>query len=228
MSSNQVTGFRPSANGFRFTNTFGDEPVLTLALRPPWRAQWRIGRAGNGLCGGMVFAARDFFESRRPVPDTAVPPSGGTPLFRYLVRRLFAAFNLPVTVLRYPYWMLLSDTAVLQRTLTTQWTGIRASIDAGDPCPLGLVTVRSANPADLRHNHVVLAYAYRTLDGVLHLDVYDPNTPPESADDVHLDVPLTGAAMSHTINIANPVRGFFVLRYRHREPPGADAADHAP
>jgi hypothetical protein len=35
-----------------------------------------LGDPTNGLCGGMVFTARDFLEARRPVPaDTQPPPA---------------------------------------------------------------------------------------------------------------------------------------------------------
>lgn len=215
-SNSRVAEFRPSTNGFRFTNTFAADPVVTVRL--PF-THWRIGQAANGLCGGMVFAARDYFEASRPVPDTATPPAHGTPLFRYLVRRLIAAFNLPDAVLRYLYWMLLPDEAVRRRTLERQWPGVRACIDAGHPCPLGLVTIRSWHPLDLRHNHVVLAYGYRIASGVLSVDVYDPNTAQSAAEDAHLEMPLTASPITHNIDLANPIRGFFQLRYRRREPP---------
>jgi hypothetical protein len=54
-----------------------------------------IGDASNGLCGGMVFAVRDYFEAGIPIPPNtdAIKPTSG-PLFDYIVRRLFDSFNL--------------------------------------------------------------------------------------------------------------------------------------
>lgn len=86
----RVPGFTPSTSGFHFPNLFPAVPLLTinvLGINIP------IGDASNGLCGGMVYAVRDFFQSGTPMwPDTT-PPSSGT-LFDYVVRRLFESFDL--------------------------------------------------------------------------------------------------------------------------------------
>ncbi|MGZ8629172.1 MAG: hypothetical protein ACXWYN_10685, partial [Actinomycetota bacterium] len=69
-----------------------------------------IGDASNGLCGGMAFAVRDYFEAgRTPAPTTAPPREG--PLFDYLVDRLFDSFDLSLGPVRYLKLMspLLSD-----------------------------------------------------------------------------------------------------------------------
>ncbi len=202
----RATAFLPSRNGFHFRNAFADEPVVTVLRR------WRIGRAGNGLCGGMVFAARDFFEAGRAVPPDEGPPEAGSRLYRYVVRRLIAAFNLPTGVIRYGCWMLLSDDAVRARTWHTQWPRVRTVIDEGHPCPMGIVTVRGRNPAQMRHNHVVLAYAYSCDEGSLTIRVYDPNIGP--ADDVRIEMSRT--AITSNIDVGHRVRGFFPLRYRPR------------
>lgn len=54
-----------------------------------------IGDASNGLCGGMAFAVRDYFEAGKPPPDDAEPPSEGG-LFDHIVDRLFDSFDLPL------------------------------------------------------------------------------------------------------------------------------------
>lgn len=52
MTRAQSTAFLPSS-AFHFRNAFANEPVIRLLGR------WPIGCAGNGLCGGMMFVARD-------------------------------------------------------------------------------------------------------------------------------------------------------------------------
>jgi hypothetical protein len=85
-----VPGFKPSTSGFHFSNSFPNVPLLTINVLGQ---QIPIGAASNGMCGGMVFAARDFFEAGIPMwPDTTAPSSG--PLFDYLVKRLFDSFDL--------------------------------------------------------------------------------------------------------------------------------------
>src|SRR5262249_29904114 len=113
------------------------------------------------------------------------------------------------------------------RTVAEEWPKARADIDAGHPSPLGLVTVRSANPMDLGRNHQVLAYAYE-LDGTaLSLKVYDPNTDPAAAGAdaaaLSLDTaePTASTPVSHNLAIATPVRGFFRVGYEPSDPRGA-------
>ncbi|MBZ5657073.1 MAG: hypothetical protein LAO56_17540 [Acidobacteriia bacterium] len=85
-----VPGFSPSTSGFHFANAFPSVPLLTINVLGQ---NIPIGDASNGLCGGMVFAVRDFFESGVSMwPDTT-PPSSGT-LFDYIVNRLFDSFDL--------------------------------------------------------------------------------------------------------------------------------------
>ncbi len=199
--------FRPSRDGFRYRNAFARAPVLAFG-------PIRIGNAGNGLCGGMVFAAADYFAVGRTIPPDVEPARPTGAAYRYLVRRLFAAFNLPGGVFRYWRWMLRSDEDVLART-RSGWAAVRARLDAGESCPLGIVTVRGLNPSRLRHNHVVLAYAYRADEDATTVSVYDPNTGP--SDDV--TITFDRAAIASTVDVGHSIRGFFALRYRPRRPP---------
>src|SRR5438105_12370064 len=125
VGSARVPGFRPSSNGLGFSNAFPKGPLFRLLGIP-------IGNASNGICGGMAFAARDLFEAGlRPPADTS-PPAPGTPLFRYLVRRLFASFDLPLGPLRYLLWMMLPKgnrfglRGVSWRTIRRHWPRVRS------------------------------------------------------------------------------------------------------
>jgi hypothetical protein len=59
--------FLPSHNGFAFTNSWPSEPDVVL---PTPFGQIDIGNADARLCGGMVFAALDYWYAgivpRRP------------------------------------------------------------------------------------------------------------------------------------------------------------------
>lgn len=221
MSSERVLGFRPSANGFAFANDFPKGPLFRVLGIP-------VGNAANGICGGMAFAARDLFDARlRPPPDAAPPPPR-TRLFRYLVRRLFASFDLPVGPLRYLAWMWLPNGdrfglhGVAWRTIERQWPSVRRDLDAGVLVPLGLVRAKG-NPMELGRNHQVLAYGY-ALDeasSALTVSVYDPNHPGE--DGVSLRLSLAAPSRAAHIDYVDgeePVFGFFRTTYR---PPRADS-----
>jgi hypothetical protein len=66
------TAFVPSRDGFAFTNAWPSEPAVVL---PTPFGKIRIGDAAAGLCGGMVFAALDYWHTGI-VPPAARPAPG--------------------------------------------------------------------------------------------------------------------------------------------------------
>lgn len=176
-----VPNFLPSLCGFQFPNVFPCVPVRTIHL--PFSHSISIGDASGGLCGGMVHAVRDHYEAGlKPLPG-GDSPGPDSPLFTYLVDRLFDSFDIPYGIATYLKWMLFRDEDHLgvhgaaRRAVESEWPDIRDDIDSGRLCPLGLVTVKSANPLDLKHNHQVLAYGYEVSNGAIAIRVYDPNRP---------------------------------------------------
>lgn len=152
-------------------------------------------------------------------------------MFRYLVRRLFASFNLPAGPLRYLLWMALPMASFLgirgmaART-AGEWARIRHELDGGRPVALGLVRARSLSPFKLARNHQVLAYGY-DLDesaGALGIPVYDPNHPDD--DGVSLNLALADRGVEGPIRYesgGHPVRGFFLTRYDPADPATASS-----
>ena len=211
-------GFLPSRDGFGFPNSWPSSPAFTL---PTPLGQVGIGNSAAGLCGGMVFAALDYWHTRaRPPADR---PEPGSPLHQYVVRRLIASWRIPAGVARYYRWMVLPDAGrgVSWRTIAGQWPRVKASLDDGIPAPLGLVTVASANPVLLRHNHQVLAYGYARSGREVLLRVYDPNSGPDDGVGIRFDpwAPARATAFAHNLNLGWPVRGFFLVPYTPAAPP---------
>ena len=179
------TSFLPRRNGFHFNNSFAPRP--DLILQTPF-GNIAIGDASKGLCGGMAFAATDFFMAGQSIPADNTPPNGG-PLFDYIVKRLFDSFNLPAGVVKYMDLMnpLLPDHETdmskaglaphgrAWRMIREEWPQIKADLDAGRPCPLGLVCVKTADFTKLGENHQVTAYDYELTGNDLKLYIYDPN-----------------------------------------------------
>jgi len=151
VAGNAVSNFVASRDALGFVNNWPSQPDVVINL--PVAGKVKIGDASNGLCGGMVYTVRDFYEAK--IPMSASPqPVAGTPLYAYIVRRLFDSFDLPGGVVKYYNWMnmpdadqsLLALTALTRRgigwhTINEEWPQIRDDVDAGHPCPLGLVTV---------------------------------------------------------------------------------------
>jgi hypothetical protein len=214
-----VPGFLPSIWGLRFTNHFPPGPVLVLPLRGARRLA--IGDASNGLCGGMVFTVRDYFEAGQRPPDDDEPPGWGSPLFHYLVRRLFDSFRLPSGPVKYYTWMTLPEhdtwyaRGLLHRTFREEWPRLRAEIDRGRLAALGFIRHRSANPFRLGENHQVMAYGYtRSATGEVALRIYDPNHGP--CDDLTMTFDPSAAAGPGSIcySTGECVRGFFHTPFR--------------
>jgi hypothetical protein len=108
-----------------------------------------------------------------------------------------------------------------------QWPEVRADLDRGRPCPLGLVKLASANPADLGKNHQVLAYGYGITGTAVTLRLYDPNQ--ADNDDVTLSFDTADASarlpvtMEPDVSAARGVRYFFRVSYRPKSPPAGHA-----
>jgi hypothetical protein len=226
-------GFLPSQDAFAFTNSWPPGPAVTIPM-PLRGAGIGIGDTAAGLCGGMIFAALDYWHARVRPPEAR--PAPGSPLQRYIVRRLIASWRIPA-VTRYYRWMIRPDGdrditvlgrrlgktrhGVSWRTIAVQWPRIRASLDDGIPAPLGLVTVASANPAQLRHNHQALAFGYDLSGHEVTLRVYDPNSGQDDGVGIRFDAsdPEHATKFAHNLNLGWPVRGFFLVGYSPATPP---------
>jgi|SRR6266568_1858648 len=225
------SGFLPSRDGFAFTNAWPPAPAVEIPT--PLRTLG-IGNAAAGLCGGMVFAALDYWHARIRPP--AARPEPGSPLYRYVVRRLVESWHLPGGVAQYYLRMNLPDgngrpgapgrrlatrRGTAWRTTAVQWPRIKASLDRGIPVPLGLVTVAGPNPLQLGRNHQALAFGYSRSGAEVTLRVYDPNSGPDDSVGIRFDSASPGPAteFAHNLNLSWPVRGFFRVLYSPAAPP---------
>jgi hypothetical protein len=236
------SGFLPSVHGWKFVNHWGNVPY-TL---PPLRGSildYKYGNAVNGLCGGMVYTARDFFEARLPIPSNTTPPLGEQdPLFIAIVNRLFDTFDIDDVTLYLKYMnpaypdtdenvassLGLADGRA-SVVINTEWPMIRQDIDGGSPACLGLVTIKSLNPGDLGHCHQVLAYAYLEDGNNVTLWIYDPNQPDD--DNVTIafstldwSVPIQ---ITHNVDVTEngqklPIYCLFRTNYKAKVPTAAE------
>lgn len=181
-----------------------------------------IGNADNGLCGGMVFAALDYWHAGRTPQQQR--PAPGSPLYKFIVTRLIDSWHVPAGVAQYYHWMTLPDGTphgVSWLTIEQQWPQVKAGLDHGIPAALGVVTVASDNPAQLGENHQVLAVGYAISGPEVTVRVYDPNS--GKKDGVHITfstaAPGQPTRFAHNLNLARPVRGFFVTPYAPATPP---------
>jgi hypothetical protein len=223
--------FLASHDGFAFHNSWPSQPAVVF--KTPF-GKVDIGNAKGGLCGGMVFAALDYWHAGR-LPSTE-QPAAGTPLYKFLVRRIVDSWHVPAGVAQYYQWMGLPDgdndytafgkrivveQGVAWRTIRLQWPQIKKDLDRGVPCGLGLVTVASRKPKNLGFNHQVLAYGYDATPDRVTVRVYDPNSGQDDGAAISFDprAPTKPTVFEHNINMGHPVRGFFRVAYSPVPPP---------
>jgi hypothetical protein len=195
-------------------------------------AQIPIGDAANGLCGGMVFTVRDYFEGGVPVPPDIQAPSSG-PLFDYMVTRLFDSFNLPAGPLRYMELMnptlpdhetVMSGLGLAPRgrawhMIRIEWPTIQADLDAGYLSPMALVQVKSLDPFQLGKNHQVLAYGYDLNGDDLSIHIYDPNCPNRDNIRLSLNIGDPGHTTAVSYTTGATIWCFFRPQYSFSSPP---------
>ena len=226
----QMTEFLPSKDGFHFINLF--PPVPGVVIRTPL-GNLNIGDASKGLCGGMVYAALDYFNAGLSIPADDHPPSNGE-LFDYIVKRLLTSFDLPFGIINYvelmnPRYPDGVSTAGrfgttpygrAWRMIRQEWPIIKARIDSGQACPLGLVLIKSADLAQLGQNHQVMAYGYDVAGDELTLYIYDPNF--LQRDDITLKLDLSDPKHAPVVSYSTgmPVVCFFATNYAFSMPPG--------
>ena len=231
MTANRVPWFLPSVSGFRFSNAFPRVPLRWIGV--PGVLRVPIGDASNGLCGGMVFAARDYFEAGLPLLTTRHLPAtvrcsttsctdcstastcrGDRPATSELMNPLLEDGE---TVWSRLGW---APHGRIWRMARAEWPAIRAEIDSGHPCPLGLVRVISTDPLDLKENHQVLAYGYELDADRITLLLYDPNRPGRDDVTISLDRRRTPDPVPVTTRPSGTrVYSFFRVAYRSATPP---------
>jgi hypothetical protein len=217
-----VSGFTPSNNGFQFSNSWPQDPVKVIPL--PW-GNVPIGDASNGLCGGMVLAARDWFEAGIPAPSGRRPEFGQR-LYEYIADRLIDSFNLPYGPVAYVAMMQASMATAAARSVTIEYPKIKADIDSGRLSCLGLCTLYSPWVWDIGLNHQVLAYGYEETDTEATISVYDPNTPrgDQTFITMNLVSPETPLISNVDLSAGLQVRGFHQISYVPMTPPEIDDA----
>lgn len=233
----QMTGFLPSLNGWPFDNQFVAVPPFKLI------GELKYGDASKGLCGGMVYAALDYFLAGLDLPSIPEedlskhnsPVQG--PVFNYFGKRLFNSFDIPEGVWNY-IQLMRPDFPDFQtsksrirvaprnrawRAIRQEWPAIKAKLDTGHPCPLGLICVKSKELSMLGENHQVLAYGYELVADDLTLFIYDPNS--HLNDNITLKLNIGNP--EHKLNISywdnKPVYCFFQTNYTFSMPPASNS-----
>jgi hypothetical protein len=145
--------FHPASHGYHFANNFENHPFKPLPITT------------EGLCGGMVMSALDYWRSGIPIPNhtpedfggTDVPPEG-TKLQKYIFNRQVDSL---LTKLSASRWVVFpwDDVPELYHKWCTQeeFQIVKQQIDKGRPAMLGLWAMNHTP-----FGHQALCYGYDT------------------------------------------------------------------
>jgi hypothetical protein len=181
-----------------------------------------------GLCGGMAFAAADYFRAGKPVPsglNPSITPDSDDPtdkaLRDYLWRRQLESLKPNASVLL--FWMLMLHLPLPAggpdwlRDRTREQLANLPKFLAHGPWPLCLIG-SSTSPFN---NHQVLATGVDDQgDGTATVYIYDSNCPgAEQTIQLDLRGEMVQAVESCPSPERGPLRGFFVEHYTPAPPP---------
>jgi hypothetical protein len=189
-----------------------------------------------GMCGGMAYAALDYFSEGRSIPRGSGyndHPNSATPqgkaLREFLWQRQMHSFTINAPTLL--GWMIMlhidlpfikdGPEWVLERTIR-EWVELKGYIDRGTPWPLGLVG-SSLSPFN---NHQVLAIGYDDPgNGTGTLYLYDSNCP-DSPQTTKLDFRYKALVAEESCPSPErgALKGFFCENYTPATPPEISAA----
>lgn len=238
------TEFEPDRHGFHFANSFSTTVLPSWGWGPLRTPRLALG----GLCGGMTFAALDYYFAGRPVPTHQpgdFPPPGVPPPGSRLRDQIFrrhlnsvgfepSANGIPVpgqglrvkpadlgNLLTYPR-LRVASTSTLRATLAGQLAQAARALQAGRPVPIGLVSAGSPF-----NSHQVVAVGIDPDAATSTLYLYDCRSPGITA-----TLTVTPAAPSCVLTAGDdppePWRAFFVERYEPRTPTYGDLVLAAP
>jgi hypothetical protein len=208
------TTFRPEEHGFRFANKFVDDFVKLPGGKYAFQTR--------GRCGGMAFVALDHWHHKRPIPACEALPADDTPLARLIQKRLFESFAL--NGLRYvefalmplhPKWLFLKGAARVTRN--KEFPKVKESIDAGEPCAIGLCQAESLKA--LGGDHQVVCYGYVETPEESALLIWDNNHPGKEQRLTFATRYSKVGDMTIRHSDGSKWRAFFLERYQPEVPP---------
>ena len=145
-----MTKFNPAVHGFKFNNAFTNIFISGV--------DWTTG----GLCGGMSYAALDYYKFNKQIPQQSYMPAEGMPLQSYLYNRQVT--SIVVNVDRWAELGLNPGGARNReffnwglQTGSGQLGRLMSYIDRGEPVVIGLSSCGSGCKGD----HQVLAIGYQ-------------------------------------------------------------------
>jgi hypothetical protein len=208
------TSFSPQTNGFRFVNRF-DFPY-SVSFKLPFTGSIDLGDIIYGLCGGMCFAALDYFLVGKPVPQIDDPQKLDSNYVLYLWERQLDSLGL-LTVPKVIELMLREDIDAGRRTAQYEIPKLRRRLDQGLPTVLALIRTRRGDDPTRNHQVLVTGYDFDPLTKKLAAHLYEPNYPGQEPT-LNFDLSQPSLGIHPAQSTGEPLRAFFVIPYNQESP----------
>ena len=206
------TPFNPVQHGFKFRNDFVNHVLSSPLLGINFDTQ--------GRCGGMAFAALDYWHHHLAVPEDSSLPLDGTLVSTYIYDRLINSIT--ANAARNYSFMQTPDNptwfwgiGVARTTREWEFPKLQQLINQGQPCVLGLTQARDIG--GFGNDHQVVAYGYEVGDPYSTVLIYDNNFPDEEIRLKFKTVYDPGEREVHHSH-GHDWRGFFVEIYAPQLP----------
>ena len=207
------TQFSPALNGFRFINRF--EINLPIRFKLPLAGMVDLNDVVLGLCGGMCFAALDYYYANKPFPDVHDVDSLDSRLVTFLASRQLDSLRIG-TILKIIEWMIVEDKDAAARTWRYEVPKLRRMLDKGEPAVLCLIRVQGLDNPTKNHQVLATGYDFDPNTGCLSILVYEPNHPGEEVI-LTVNAPKPGVPAQLHQSSGEALRGFFVVPYKRQK-----------
>jgi uncharacterized protein YjbI with pentapeptide repeats len=176
-----MTQFDPTRHGFKFANTFQNNGYYM-----------GVNINFSGLCGGMSYAALDYYFSNTDIPPNTDTPNEGTQLTAYIRGRQWNTYATQgdkwVELVFNPFGWRTSEfwNWGVQGFNGGRLEELRREIDRGNPVVLGLFAAGSGGISSSHHQVIAIGYDLGRYKGDLKgskedlkIFICDPNYPTE-------------------------------------------------
>lgn len=211
------TTFNVQDHGFFFRNSFEFPTLLNHYLPLNLPIPITLGDVVYGLCGGMCFAATDFFHTGKIIPTYTEEEDISLKFFMYLWNRQLDSLK-PSLVRKLFQWMLRDDISLARSIKRWEMPKVRSEIDQNNPSVLALVRVKGISDPTKNHQVLAIGYEFDTGLELMTINIYDPNYPKEDhALTMDFSNPSQGIKLQHSKDGSQ--RGFFKIDYKQETPP---------
>ncbi len=213
----QRTPFDPKVNGFKFVNYFEFPQPLKINLPLIGSSPINANDIVFGLCGGMTFAALDYFNHQITPPVYNNPGDINVTLYHYLINRQLD--SLGIGILQKMFAMMIQDDDDLGvKIANNEVPNLRSLIDSGKPASLALIRVSGLNDPTRNHQVAAVGYDFDPDTHAMSIYLYDPNHPgDEPVITLDLSNPQGGVHLAQSTG--EPLHAFFVTNYSAENPP---------